>query len=69
MLSKNDVKDIQSLCHKKHRDERQLFIAEGPKLTEELLKSNFKIETIYALKDWINENTDIPSPVIEISDA
>lgn len=69
MLSKNDVKDIQSLCHKKHRDEAQLFVAEGPKLAEELLKSNFEIVSVYALKDWINENNNISSSAIEISEV
>ena len=52
MLSKNEVKYIQSLCHKKQRDEQRLFIAEGPKLADELLKSDFEIATIYALQEW-----------------
>ena len=37
MLSKNDVKNIKSLEQKKFRREKGLFIAEGPKLTGELL--------------------------------
>jgi TrmH family RNA methyltransferase len=69
MLSKNDVKDIQSLCHKKQRDEQQLFIAEGPKLVEEILRSDFEIVSMYGLKDWIKENDSIEQPVVEISEA
>ena len=67
MLSKNEVKYIQSLCHKKQRDEQQLFIAEGPKLADELLKSNFEIVGVYALKEWLNANEMFSSKVTEIS--
>ena len=38
MLSKNVVKDIQSLALKKHRDAAGLFVAEGPKIVDELLQ-------------------------------
>ncbi len=41
MISKNEAKYIQSLGHKKERQERGLFIAEGPKIVEELMKSDF----------------------------
>jgi len=33
-----------------------MFIAEGPKVVNELANSSFKIEGIYALGDWINMN-------------
>ncbi|MDB5232348.1 MAG: methyltransferase [Chitinophagaceae bacterium] len=56
MLSKNEAKYIQSLYHKKNRDDTGLFIAEGPKLVEELLNSSFEIKKIYALKDWLINN-------------
>ncbi len=39
MLSKKIVKYIQSLSHKKLRDEEGAFIAEGPKVIAELLAS------------------------------
>jgi TrmH family RNA methyltransferase len=53
MLSKSTIKDIQSLQQKKFRDEQGLFVAEGPKLVEELLKDkNFVCEKIYALPGW-----------------
>lgn len=68
MISKNEVKYIQSLYHKKTREDTGLFIAEGPKLLEELLKSSFEIKKIYALKTWI-ETKRISFPVEEITQA
>jgi RNA methyltransferase, TrmH family len=67
MLSKNDVKYIQSLCHKRQRDEDKLFIAEGPKMVEEILNSNFEIVQVYAVNEWLNENRHVSAPVTEIS--
>ena len=40
MLSKSKVKYIQSLSHKKQRDEDSVFVAEGPKIINELLAAN-----------------------------
>lgn len=53
MLSKNELKYIQSLCQKKQRQEEGLFIAEGPKLVGELLESNYSIRKIYATPEWV----------------
>ena len=39
MIVKSQVKYIQSLGHKKHRDEEGVFVAEGPKLVNELLNA------------------------------
>jgi TrmH family RNA methyltransferase len=53
MLSKKEIKDIQSLSHKKFRDELKLFVAEGPKIVHELLQLVPEhIEKIYAVKGW-----------------
>ena len=52
MLSRNEIKYIQSLCQKKQRLTEGLFIAEGTKLVEEVLQSSFKIKKIYALAEW-----------------
>lgn len=51
MLSKNQIKRIRSLHQKKFRNELGLFIAEGPKLTEELLQSNINVKEVYALAE------------------
>jgi TrmH family RNA methyltransferase len=54
MLSKNEVKYIQSLYSKKQRNEHNLFIVEGKKMVDELLLSDYVVEQIYATKDWQN---------------
>lgn len=67
MLSKNEVKDIQSLYRKKQREESWLFVAEGSKLAEELLKSDYVIKQIYATESWLSKNTLSRLLVKEIS--
>lgn len=52
MLSKNELKYIQSLCQKKQRAEEGLFIAEGSKLVKELINSHYRLRMIYALPEW-----------------
>lgn len=39
MLSKNKIKQISALSQKKQRDEQSVFVAEGPKLVGDLLKT------------------------------
>lgn len=57
MLSKTKVKYIQSLGHKKRRDEEQVFIAEGPKIVSELLlEPDLKVVEIFALAEWLLQN-------------
>ncbi len=57
MLSKKIVKYIQSLSHKKVRDEERVFIAEGPKIVSEfLLSEKTKCKIICAEKEWLLEN-------------
>ena len=58
MLSKTHTKYIQSLQHKKFRDEYGLFLAEGPKVVMDLLNSRkFICKEIFALNDWIKEHS------------
>ena len=67
MITKNQVKYIQSLGQKKWRDAEQVFIAEGPKLVNELLMAeNCKIVQVYAVKDW-NGNSKANIEAIEIT--
>jgi RNA methyltransferase, TrmH family len=57
MISKSQVKYIQSLGQKKYRDKEGLFIAEGPKLIKELLQNkNVGLKWLFALNKWIEEN-------------
>lgn len=61
MISKNEAKYIQSLYRKKNRDANEMFIAEGPKLVDELLQSDFSIKKIYATDEWCAHNkTNVP---------
>ena len=57
MISKSQLKYIQSLGQKKHRDTEGLFVAEGPKLVMELMQSEkAELSHIYALEEWVSEN-------------
>ncbi len=59
MLSKNEIKGIQSLHQKKVREEERLFIAEGPKIILELVQTVPKqFKKIYALKSWIDKTAN-----------
>ena len=72
MITKNQVKYVQSLGQKKSRDIENRFIAEGPKLVNELIRAeNCKIVQLLALKEWIDENPKASdhTEVIELSDA
>ena len=72
MITKNQVKYIQSLGQKKSRDEYNCFIAEGPKLVKELLAAaNCKIVQLFALKEWIDniQSSGTKTDIIEISSA
>lgn len=66
MISKNQIKFIRSLELKKNRKRESLFVAEGPKVIEELLKLKTP-HTIIATKEWIDNNPKI-SNVIEVSE-
>jgi RNA methyltransferase, TrmH family len=56
MFSKSSIKYIQSLQHKKFRDEYNCFVAEGPKVVSGLLSTgSFPVKGIYALQEWIDE--------------
>ena len=52
MLSRNQIKFIQSLKQKKFRLQHQLFVVEGEKIVNEFLNSDWEIEQIYATKEW-----------------
>jgi RNA methyltransferase, TrmH family len=57
MISKSQVKYIQSLGQKKYRDEEQVFVAEGPRLITDLLQSkNVVVTQLYAVSDWLAAN-------------
>lgn len=71
MLVKSQVKYIQSLSQKKYRDEEAVFVAEGPKIINELLYAgNVQPRHLYATKEWIEANTIKDSSLVtEVSEA
>jgi TrmH family RNA methyltransferase len=72
MLSKKEIKDIQSLGLKKHREETKLFVAEGPKIVGELAQIiPSRIQMIYGVQEWINEARGLVDPlkIKEVSEA
>jgi TrmH family RNA methyltransferase len=71
MPGKSKAKYIQSLGEKKFREKEGVFVAEGPKLVKELLKAEFEVQEIYALKEWLVENRKFikSGETIEISEA
>ena len=63
MISKNEIKYIQSLFQKKTRDKEGVFIAEGIKLVNELLQSDIVVRKIYATEEWIAEHKQHPNAI------
>ena len=60
MITKLQVKYIQSLGQKKFRDEEGVFVAEGPKIINELLGDTAITPVyIYATREWIEK--DMPA--------
>lgn len=54
MLSKNQLKIIQGLKKKKIRQSEGLFLAEGVKVVEELLRSSFILHKLYFTEAYTN---------------
>ena len=71
MLVKQKIKYIQTLGQKKFREKEGLFIAEGPKLVNELLEADaIAVKEVYALKEWVDNNPVLSANIIitEISE-
>lgn len=67
MLSKNKIKYIHSLELKKTRKEEQVFLAEGPKLTGDLL-GRFPCRFLAATSSWLQAHPDIQAnEIAEVS--
>lgn len=64
MLSKNDIKNIKSLEHKKFRTEKGLFIAEGHKTVLELT-GKFKCILLAATQEWLDGHGNIQAERME----
>lgn len=68
MLSKSRIKYIHSLNVKKVRKEEGVFLAEGPKLVEELLQC-FSCRFLAATAEWLKKNSTVcADEVVEVSE-
>ncbi len=64
MLSKAAAKYIQSLHHKKFRDEAELLIAEGSKILHDIITSKkFECKILCATDVWFRENESLSDDV------
>lgn len=54
MITKNTIKQIASLRQQKFRKELGLFVVEGRKMVEELLRSDFETAGLYATEPFLN---------------
>jgi len=63
LISKSQIKLIRSLQQKKYRSKLKLFVAEGPKVINELLTAKFKLHSLYVtVEDLFTEvNSEIIS--------
>lgn len=73
MLSKNQIKEIQSLHLKKQRDNHKLFIVEGVKSVVEVLTCKPEIVSkVYANKEFLSNNAQqlnkLTVGIVEISE-
>lgn len=56
MISKNQIKYVHQLELKKFRKQEGLFIAEGHKVVEDLLKAGFVPKQLFATREWLSKN-------------
>lgn len=68
MVSKNQIKLITSLQQKKFRQIHKLFLAEGVKVIQELLQSNFVLEHLYVTENIFDEVDETKKTKISDSD-
>ena len=66
MLTKNRIKLIKSLAFAKYRNSSGLFVAEGPKLVEELMQA-YRCEILCATESWISRNKNLAAKADELA--
>jgi TrmH family RNA methyltransferase len=67
MIAKAEVKYIQSLAHKKFREEERLFVVEGVKMVQELMEEKpLAIKKIFAIDAWIRQHASSLPPAIDV---
>ena len=62
MIGKGKISSITRLHQKKFRDESGLFIVEGVKSVNDLLRSSFEVEEVLATEAWVGEHeSEVPA--------
>jgi RNA methyltransferase, TrmH family len=70
MISKTKAKYIQSLYQKKNRVAEKRFIAEGPKMINEILASHPQgVIELFATPGWQRPAATLPAPCTEVTEA
>jgi RNA methyltransferase, TrmH family len=70
MVVKSQVKYIQSLSQKKHRDAEGVFVAEGPKIINELLGAgNVQLQKLFAVEAWASAHPQQAATTTLVSDS
>jgi TrmH family RNA methyltransferase len=59
MISKQRIKFVKSLKLKKYRQKATLFVVEGAKNVNELLRSDFVIRDLYATVRYLTVHQDL----------
>jgi RNA methyltransferase, TrmH family len=67
MVSKAVIKLVQSLKHKKAREQHGLFVVEGTKTIVELLGSKITVKSLFATQSWWDEHRQIIAQNIEVN--
>ena len=62
MISKNQIKLINSLKLKKFREKHNLFIAEGEKITEDLFRSLIMVKQVFTTDELIQKISNYAPP-------
>ena len=68
MVSKNQIKLITSLQQKKYRSIEKLFFAEGVKVIQELVQSNFELEHLFTTQNDFDEIPVSKKTIVSDSD-
>lgn len=66
MISKAQIKYIQSLQHKKYRQKFGQFVAEGDKIVQELLQGTYGVKAVYATKTWLEAQASLAQKSMEV---
>lgn len=70
MLSQNQAKFLNALHLKKYRQKYQNFLVEGDKMVVELLNQHrLKVQAIYAVERWLEENHALLMPFSDMVNA